>query len=183
MEPPQEAGTAGQYLDELQKAMLTTEKSLQKVKEAMKKRWDKNQREPVEYAKGDLVLVQADYLPSTRLSRKLDDKWRGPFTVLAKKGNSAYKIDLPKTWKGHKVFNKARIKKFKEPEFPRQPQISSRPDPILTNEGHEEYEVHNILDHREKNEKTEYLVQWKDYGPEDDTWEPRENLQNAPRIL
>jgi hypothetical protein len=118
-----------------------------------------------------------------RLSKKLDDKWRGPFLVLQKKGNSTYEIDLPKTWKGHRVFNKARIKKFKGPEFPMQLQAGSRPDPVITNKGREEYEVHDILDQRKKNGKMEYLVRWKDYGPEDDTWEPRENLQNAPEIL
>jgi hypothetical protein len=124
----------------------------------MKKRWDKNRRELVDYMEGDLVLVQADYLPSTRPSKKLDDKWRGPFAVLQKKGNSTYEIDLPGTWKGHRVFNEARIKKFKNLEFPSQPQVASRPDPIITNEGHEEYEVHDILDQRKRNGKTEYLV-------------------------
>jgi chromodomain protein Y len=51
------------------------------------------------------------------------------------------------------------------------------------NKGHEEYEVHDILDQRKKNGRTEYLVRWKDYGPKDDTWEPKENLSNAPEAL
>jgi hypothetical protein len=103
--------------------------------------------------------------------------------ILWKKGNSAYEINLPKTWKGHQVFNEARIKKFRKPEFLQQSQTGSRPDPIITNEGREEYEVHDILDERKNNGKTEYLIRWKDYGPEDDTWELRENLWNTQEIL
>jgi hypothetical protein len=131
----------------------------------------------------DLVLVQANYLPSTRPPKKLDDKWRGPFTVLEKKRNSAYKIKLPDSWKGHDVFNEARIKRFTEAAFPGQAQNNRRPDPVLTNEGKEEYEVEEILDKRQSNGRSEYLVRWKDYGPEDDTWELQENLKNAPRAI
>jgi hypothetical protein len=183
MEPPLRKGSADEYLKELQKATQAAEKSLQKTKEMMKKRWDKNRKPQIVHQEGDLVLFQADYLPSTRQSKKLDDKWRGPFTVLRRKGNSTYKIDLPKTWKGHWVFNEAQIKRFRRPEFPQQPKIGSRPDPIITNEGREEYKVHDILNQRKRNGKTEYLVRWKDYGPKDDTWEPRENLWNAPEAL
>jgi hypothetical protein len=50
-------------------------------------------------------------------------------------------------------------------------------------EGREEYEVNEILEQRQKNGKTEYLIRWKDYRPEDDTWEPLENLKNAREAL
>jgi hypothetical protein len=127
-----------------------------------------------------LVLVQSEYLPTRRLSRKLDDKWRGPFLIVVKKGSSAYELELPQSWKGHNVFNMSRLKRFVMPAFGSQPQIGTRPDPVITNEGREEYEVQEILDKRGNGRKTEYLVRWKDYGPEDDTWEASENLKNAP---
>jgi hypothetical protein len=164
--------SAGMYLQELQKVTKKAEESLRKAKQAMKRKWDRNKKSQVEYKEGDLVLVQADYLPSTRPSKKLDDKWRGPFTILKKKGSSAYELELPASWKGHNIFNEARIKRFSEAAFLEQPQKNQRPDPVLTNEGWEEYEVEEILDKRENSSKLEYLVRWRDYGPEDDTWEP-----------
>jgi hypothetical protein len=102
---------------------------------------------------------------------------------LGKKGNSAYEVKLPDSWKGYNVFNEVRIKKFVEATFPGQPRQNQHPDSILTNEGKEEYEVEEILDERQNNNRHEYLVQWRDYGPEDDTWEPQGNLKNAPRAI
>ncbi len=47
----------------------------------------------------------------------------------------------------------------------------------------EEYEVEEILSHRKTGSKTEYLVCFKGYGPEDDLWLLQRNLSNAPEIL
>ena len=42
-----------------------------------------------------------------------------------------------------------------------------------------EYEVEEILDRQERIGKTKYLVKWKGYTVEENTWEGLENLKNA----
>jgi exonuclease III len=67
---------------------------------------------------------------------------------------------------------------------------STETEAVMEPEGAEEepdtqYEVDKILNSRQQDgEKKEYLVSWKGYGPEDDTWEPLDGLvQTAGQAL
>ena len=50
-------------------------------------------------------------------------------------------------------------------------------------EGEEEFEVEKILNKRMVQGKDKFLVQWKGYMAEEDTWENRENLENAKKLV
>ena len=50
-------------------------------------------------------------------------------------------------------------------------------------EGEEEWEVERILNKRWVRGKDKYLVRWKGFTAESDTWEGRENLRNAKEAI
>ena len=52
------------------------------------------------------------------------------------------------------------------------------PTPASDGEGEDaEYEVEKIVDKRIQNGQVEYLLKWKGYPNEDNTWEPKDSLQ------
>ena len=80
----------------------------------------------------------------------------------------------------HPVFNGMLLHKAPMDDFHCQPKPLP---PIITPEGEEEYIVERILDSKKVGQQIEYYVKWKGYGPEENTWEPKAHLANAPEKL
>ena len=78
----------------------------------MKKQYDKHKKPAIDYKKGDKVYINAEHLPQTRPSKKLDKKFSGPYEIIEKVGASAYQIKIPSSWKVYNVFNESLLKPY-----------------------------------------------------------------------
>ena len=136
----------------------------------------------MEYKVGDLVLLSTRDLKWQMVSRSSEKlvKWFvEPYKIKAIISSNVVKLELPITIKIHPVVNISRIKQYVDQVDSQRKEV---PQPVVV-EGEEEWEVKKILNKRKIREKDKFLVRWKGFTAEGDTWESRENLQNAGDLL
>ena len=87
--------------------------------------------------------------------------------------------------KVHPVFHISQLQLYKR--LSNAARTYEKPEPIIINEGAEEFEVDKIINRRKrkrgKKTKIEYLIVWKGYPVHESTWEPEENVANAPEKI
>ena len=103
----------------------------------------------------------------------------GPYTIEKVVSTNAVKLQLPTSMRIHPVVNVSRIVRYKE-QVEGQKKKEGKPMEV---ERVKEWEVEKILNKRKTRGVEKYLVQWKGFTVEGDTWERRENLKNAEKVL
>ena len=79
----------------------------------------------------------------------------------------------------HPVVNVSRIVRYKE-QIKGQKKEEGKPVEV---EGVEEWEVEKILNKKKIRGVEKYLIRWKGFTAEEDTWERKENLKNAEELI
>ena len=156
-------------------------KALEKVNLSMKLQVDKHQNPTPDYKVGQQVWLSMDNLCMlNRASKKLTEKWIGPYEITRVTPNVA-ELKLPKTLRIHPVVNVSHVKPYLGP-LTGQP--VSRPRPVhVSEERNEEYKVDYILASCIYRRQLQYLVHWKGYKEHEHTWEPASNVKNAPLVV
>jgi hypothetical protein len=139
------------------------------------------------YKIGDKVWLDTRNIKTERPAKKLDDKFKGPFTV-TKVGTHTVTLDLPKSWKIFNTFHTSLVRLREGDPYPGQEEVNNRETPerdegvvVLdtnTGEEHREWRFEKILDSRinRRTRRLQYKIQWANSKP---TWQPCEDVKGC----
>ena len=133
------------------------------------------------YAIGDCVWLSTDNLCLPRASRKLSERWLGPYSIMKLVRTNTVELRLPRSMRIHPVVNVSHVKPYHK-RLPGQPVSAPGPSNIMEDRD-EEYEVEFVVDSQYKGKHLEYLVHWKGWSDTDRTWEPVSNLGHAGNAI
>ena len=127
-----------------------------------------------------------------RNMKKLSPRLYGPFKLLEKRGNRAFKLDISSRWKIHAVFHLSLLEPYKVSNRPHRELPPREPEDI---EGDLECEVERIVKSEvitytrkvrrvnKEFKELRYFVKWAGCSSEQNTWEPPEGLVNPREVL
>ena len=128
---------------------------------------------------GDKLLLKLTPQIWKKISRKtahrgLVPKYDGPFEILKRVGNVAYRLKLPDRLKIHPTIHVSYLKPYNEDQANLTRTQARRAPPVIRKQF--DKEVEQILDHKtegqsKKNRRTHYLVKWKGSPEADASWE------------
>ena len=148
--------SATEFVERMKKVHEEAEVALRKTQEEMKKYADRGRKETEEWKKGDRVLLSTkDLVFKKRPSKKLMERYMGPYTIEEIVSLNAVKLKLPSSMRIYSVVNVSQIVRYKE-QVKGQKKEKGKPVEV---EGVEEWEVENILNKKKMREVVKYLIQ------------------------
>ena len=87
-------------------------KALEAARDRMTKYADTRRTPPPAYMVGDAVMLSTAHLKLKRPSRKLDQKFIGPFQIQQLISPTAVRLTHPHKWKTHPTFHVAEVEPF-----------------------------------------------------------------------
>jgi len=111
--------------------------------------------------------------------KKLTERYVGPYEIEEVVSNNVVELKLPVSIRIHPVVNVSRVMRYREPV---KRQRIEEPKPVEV-EGVEEWEVEKILHKRKVQGVEKYLVYWKEFMVENNTWKREGDLENARELV
>ncbi|MBW0566996.1 hypothetical protein O181_106711 [Austropuccinia psidii MF-1] len=106
---------AGKLSTKLQSVQQFVKEELESAIRRFKKYTDRNRSIPPDFQPGDKILLACKNIKTTRSTKKLSERWLGPFEVIKKIESHAYHLMFPQEWKSvHPVFHVSLLEPVKQ---------------------------------------------------------------------
>ena len=172
----------GKFIEKIKEIQEEAKTMLGKVQEEIKKYANRRQVEVNDYRVENLVMLSTKDLKYQMVRRrieKLTKRFVGPYKIKKIVSSNAVELELPSIVKIHPVVNVSGIQCYV-----RQVEEQRKEQPALVIiEEEEKQKIEKILNKQQIREKDKYLVCWKEFTAESNTWEGKENLENAREAI
>ena len=115
---------------------------------------------------------------------KFMPRYDGPYTILeARPETSTYVLNVPQSAQACNTFHVSQLRAFVANDqelFPSQE--LPRPGLVVTPDGQLENFIEHIIDEKKIGRSKKYLVRWLGYGPEDDEWLSKKELEDCEAL-
>lgn len=175
---------ADNFLTNIEVHKESTRLAIAKAQETQAKYYNWGCKQASDLEPGSLVLVNLhslEWKETKGKGSKLVQWWIGPFEVLEKINSKVHWLRLGSNYPGFPVFNIEHLKPYQT--SPKKWPSHTKLQETRTSIPDKEYEVKGVIGHRKQGGRLEFLVQWKNYGPQFDTRATATDLKNAPEIL
>ena len=167
---------ATEFAERMKKVQEKAEAVLKRAQEEMKQQADKKRKRAEVWKVGDKVMLSMkDLVFKERLAKKLVDRYVGLYTIDEVVSTNAVKLQLLTLMRIHLVVNVSQVVQCKKQV---KGQKAEEVKPVKVEEVKEK-EVEKILNKRKVRGVVKYLVRWKGFTAEHDSWEREEDLENA----
>ena len=168
--------TARQNIEEIRHTHTQLKMELNRASTTQTYHANKHRSGGPDLKEGDTVYLRRKNIKTKRPSSKMDVTKLGPFVIMKKLGPVTFRLRLPKSMRIHPVFHIGLLEPTDNPP--------KEQEPIEIHEETQEpmWEVEEILDHKETRSGTRYLVKWKGYENEENTWEPATHFSDPHMV-
>ena len=151
-------------------AIEEAKSTIHKAQDDMKKYYNQRRTPAPVFKPGNKVFLDASDIWTTHPSQKLSHRRLGPFVVERRIGPIAYCLRLPHRMKQlHPVFNVVKLTLAPDNLITGRKTEDHLPPIVI--DGEAEWEVEEILDSHWHRRRFQYLIKWKEYGCEHNSWE------------
>ena len=198
LKPHSKIFAADEEVRDIRVAFDKIKESIHLAQQKYKRAADKK-RKPLEFKDDDWVLLRfskarlrnttgknwkGEHTGHQKYYMKLAKRYYGPFQILSRINETAYKLKLPANWHIHNAFHVSLLKPFKGDP----PKEQVQEEPPLFDELEEVLQPEEILKHEENTLQSgkvirRYLVKFKHYTNEDSKWMQETQLKDVLPLL
>jgi hypothetical protein len=176
------------YLEDLRIHRESARLAIAKAQTEQAKFFNRGRKEVPAFKVGAQVLVNPhslEWLESKGEGAKLVQRWIGPFEVLQQINPKTYRLRLDDRYPGFPVFSYDHLKPYQRAIEEQGETRLKLPETRTSKPAAEEYEVEKIIGKRFDKSRRQnlWLVRWKNYGPQHDSWQTKKDLRNAPELV